>query len=1477
MTNIFDQFDNVTTSTKSKDTLPQSTGNIFDQFDKDSSKITDKRLTTTDLLTDRAWINASKQVYKNQTGKEWVGPDNKAAEWGIGNTADFEYDITKTVGVAAKSKNFDLATANAWDTLLTKYGQLGVTWGGTGRALRYMATDPTFLPSMVVGFGAGKIAAMAGAKGAKVAAKFAIKEAIKKARKEALEEATKQKLKGTVKKEFVASAINQAKKNVAKNVGLVVGTEAGIYGGVGDYAYQAANVNLNRQDDINIGQTLLMTGLTATGGGLLGWGLPSLARLASKTKTRNNLKPFDEIFNPKEEARIAKIQSKEKGPVSSATKAATIIAREVVKRNPNARVLSYGSGAVDKKTGKIKEVVELQKSGAKVDAYDLEPNMVDLKTKSYKPQYNPNALYEKYDVINASNIFKNIGRKNPENTASRIIDQIANSLDNNGVAVLNPVSKGKINKKVLQNILEEKFEKVEWGKGSFKVSKPIQRVTTDLTEEGIKKTGKNKTLLFIKKNFYSDAGAGETIAHGRRLQRNIGKVTARKVKVGLSRLENALKKNFGSLDNVNPRVMSQLVAGLEGRSWKLEGIGKETVEAITEMRRALDDAADALVDSGAVKDKSKLKVKIQKSKGSAEDPTSLRAYVNTSYGLFDDPNFKVTPEAREAGREYFKTFFKNSKGKENIAYRNAKLVESDPKKTLNSAQASVIEKYEGQDGIVEGLINRLTQKEGDDYVSQLASVLNNTRGVAGSKAIKILQQKKNIDPVIAGLFGQTTDVGSKFSNTLTKLNNIRANYEYSKALRQAAKEGSEIVRETPSPRGQYAVPVRDLISDPNIEGLDRPLKNLWTTSEFADIIEQSTELAAPVQGNYKYFLLGKAATQIAKTAYSVGSIARNFVGAGMQALGNGYINPRLLAEATTAFRALQSMPPARARAEIERLTLLGVLDSDVKAQAMIELSKDIDSNFFLKGLKKHAPQLGVVNRKVLDVYQSADNYWKWFAYLNEKGRYRQVLIDKGIDPDKVVRSFTTEGVQQNITELDEFAAKMVRENMHNYGETSRAVKYARRAPLADFIAFKTEMMRTSKNIVKNGIKDLREGGAMMARGERNLDGSRKGAAQVKAGMIRMGGATGAVVGTGAAASATADYFGLNELVAGTPFTKKEALEEFDPDFNKGSEWLYLSDMKDGKGLRINMSYTDPWAIFKQPIRAATRAFQIGDNPDIAFDNAFNQVVTDFKDAVGPSILTSAILDIAYNTDKFGRPVTKDQGMTQDNINRVLRFWEAFEPGTMRNVRKIIESGTRGGMTTSGFERNIYRELGALTGVTVEKYDINKSLPFKIMGAARDLNSSDSEYKKAFRNYRGENPETFINLYVEAQDKKFRAAQDMWKTVQAAKATGMSDGDIYDAMTQGGLFPKSFSKQFIRTLIRDGSFIPDKPENTTLRKWEYLIKKKNKEAAAGMTPVRDTLWDLYGGYVNKSLTTYEQEVEEQKSINESTGNIFDQFD
>ena len=106
---------------------------------------------------------------------------------------------------------------------------------------------------------------------------------------------------------------------------------------------------------------------------------------------------------------------------------------------------------------------------------------------------------------------------------------------------------------------------------------------------------------------------------------------------------------------------------------------------------------------------------------------------------------------------------------------------------------------------------------------------------------------------------------------------------------------------------------------------------------------------------------------------------------------------------------------------------------------------------------------------------------------------------------------------------------------------------------------------------------------------------------------------------------------------------------------------------------------------------------------------------------------------------------------------------------------------------------------------------------------------------------------------------------------------MSDTDIIMSITNGGYFPKNVSKQFIRALVKDGSFIPDKPENKTLMKWTQVIKRDNKEAAAGIGPVRNNLYDLYKGYIGKSLSTYEQEVEENNFTTPSTGNTFDQFD
>ena len=106
---------------------------------------------------------------------------------------------------------------------------------------------------------------------------------------------------------------------------------------------------------------------------------------------------------------------------------------------------------------------------------------------------------------------------------------------------------------------------------------------------------------------------------------------------------------------------------------------------------------------------------------------------------------------------------------------------------------------------------------------------------------------------------------------------------------------------------------------------------------------------------------------------------------------------------------------------------------------------------------------------------------------------------------------------------------------------------------------------------------------------------------------------------------------------------------------------------------------------------------------------------------------------------------------------------------------------------------------------------------------------------------------------------------MYKFVQAAKATGMDNNAIIKEITKDGFFPKNLSKQFIRTLVKDGIFLPDKPEDKTLNKWQALIKKTNKEAVIGLPAARKDLYDLYKQYSRLPLTTYEEETE-IKNIN-----------
>jgi len=132
--------------------------------------------------------------------------------------------------------------------------------------------------------------------------------------------------------------------------------------------------------------------------------------------------------------------------------------------------------------------------------------------------------------------------------------------------------------------------------------------------------------------------------------------------------------------------------------------------------------------------------------------------------------------------------------------------------------------------------------------------------------------------------------------------------------------------------------------------------------------------------------------------------------------------------------------------------------------------------YFRSSLQDFKRKARAANTSAIKFYQSMDDMWKMFAFSNEKGTQRRILLDKGFNPEQEVRRFMSgDGTEIIITLLDQVAADKVNRKMQNYAGVPKFVKGLRVTPIADFIAFKSEIIRTQKNILVDALTDIKEG------------------------------------------------------------------------------------------------------------------------------------------------------------------------------------------------------------------------------------------------------------------------------------------------------------------------------------------------------------------------------------------------------------------
>mgnify|MGYP005989650393 FL=1 len=1355
--------------------------------------------TMDNLVKNQDWLRDAKTIYKYDKGEDYKGSDKDLDYWFRNRHSRLGNDLVDMFGTSFDSKDMSDDVKKAWVSSLDTWDSTEGTLGSAANAAYQAITDPTLLASIGAGFAAGSVVPGAGnvigGIGAGITKLIGSRGAAQLA---------KMTFKGQLQKALVEKVGTEATKEFVKK-----GTSKAISGEVLKEARKKAAKNL-----------AINQGFAQVGVGTSYMAADNLARQSFEID----------------------IQSAMEDPTQTETDYA------------QTALLALAGGLIGGTLGGSSRI--FQKIGDKRAVRKME-RAADLEAAAKPKLPETTKTYSKVDG--------SVGARN-------IADQAQEELEVDGV--LN-IDIGEV--VPLQNLREINEELNAAGFSDLAKTGPGKYAATKLTQlrslrpEGrdVARTRTQQILGRVGKVFRSDAGvtgttseAQQRLSTGRRRIDNSRQLSERQIATSFENLNKAVRKNFGvkNLSPVQAKLVNDALRGREAAVQELAKDAPDVLEQVQKMRDNVTSLQEDLLATGAIRDGSNLETKIKSSMGTGGKD---ELYLTTSYEKFDNPNWgkEVTTRTGKRGKtviEEAEDYLISQAAVNNKAFGIArnKVQQGVP---LNAKEQQVFDRFMSQDGEINNTIAKILDTNEDDVLK----VFSNNAIINKANAAKILKGKKAIPEEIRMLMGEYEDPFVNYAKTVSKLNQTIANIDYEKDIVDLANKGLiQGVRTSKSSSGDF-VPVRDSLPlrkdiDPKFgrDDIDTGIGGIYAYPEVAAGIINGNEIFQTTIKPLQAYLALQGHTRAAKTVYSPTAIARNFIGAGWMSAGAGYLNPRNLSEIPKVMKGLYRMSDEDLNAEMEKGIALGYLQSGTDLGSFrAALSDAGDASFWnftnkaLSDKNSLAKRAKKFNVSAVKFYQSMDDMWKQYAFLNEKGTYRQVLADKGINPDGVVRRFNSaDGKLVEITELDEYAANEVAKHMQNYAGVPQFVRRARLLPAADFFAFTTEIIRTQKNIIKTALKDIKEGQQLMKTGERNADGALKGQAQSVAGQRRLGSVIAAQSAAPALAAAGYAVTGMDQPATDEngkelPYTVKEGYEAFDQEWQRGADFLYLGVPEDGKARRINLSYLNPWSKTQDPIRAGIRALSSDSDIDSSLDEAFARSVWQpLKETFGFSMLADAALSMLLDVDEFGRPVFGETDTAGQKFRTgVVTTLETFEPGLIKTARDFSTSlnapakevrdtvlgsyGTPVGFTRSGRIKAFDEQIIGLSGIKPETIDIKDTLGFKLSALKQNMGESNKTFQRAYQQRTPITSDELVEAYSDGIRKEYQYAKEMFDVITKAKSIGLSNAEIIRAVTDDGLFSKRLDKKMLYNLVNRGVFVPAPPKMSDIYKWGMSTKKR----------------------------------------------------
>tara|TARA_R100000742_G_C4279394_1_gene103840 strand:+ start:1192 stop:5391 length:4200 start_codon:yes stop_codon:yes gene_type:complete len=824
----------------------------------------------------------------------------------------------------------------------------------------------------------------------------------------------------------------------------------------------------------------------------------------------------------------------------------------------------------------------------------------------------------------------------------------------------------------------------------------------------------------------------------------------------------------------------------------------------------------------------------------------------------------------ENAREYFKGLYKNKYNEDEI------------------------------NGIILNVVERLAKpQEGGGILLNPLQILNNVveNSTMSPQAKKILAKKKDLDEPILELLGERTDWTGNIRNTLGKQRRLLNEIEYLSSVdmffkqalnKQNGGEGVYVelgglipkklprvrarVVESLSPTGTSDASAGLYTLVENTLGKDYAnrkgnqislLKDIYTSPKMLKFIEGGIDYFGPTSeklgtGRFGRFIQNAAAFgQASQTILDIPAYIVNLYGAGQSFLSNGHLfnfaKGQAWKKSGQQLRNQYFGTDEAATKSLLKLKEQGVIDTDLSAEmiqsAVNNFGRDAMAEFkdrpvratLQRGLKGYQKGLGFLS----EAYGATDTASKIMAHSFELQDLR-----------KIYKNEIRDG---RISEDDLFAkaSEIVRDTMPSYSVASPAARQLSKLPVGTYALFPSEIIRTHKNIIKNGINDIKQlnNPELSAEAQRGL---------AIRGLKRLTGLATVTSGIGYYTTQNNEEYGITNQ-------HKRVLNMLAPDgWGKGQNQFFLEGMiQEGNGPIMtrfsNSSQFDAADILKLPIRQITGRLIAGDDiKDFEVDEAIAAVSDSitgpytspkfFWDGLGRALLTQKT--------KSGKPLYSElkgeEKFSTENIRTgMVEFAKTLEPGTSqvitrgnkfaesagyKNLIDYIQNGwsdedlNRLGKSASGFPQNLEDiESWMTTGIRTSTVNLNRSIGFNLSEplkqAAATQIALDAYLGKLDPNPNGisdEVGEELLERYKELQESKYQAMNEVAEKVGVTLGMpykkrikddlidkNINFGDIIKMSTDNFYYsPKeqviqAGAKSSIKNLARTGIVIPDK--------------------------------------------------------------------